>query len=73
MGEELNIEFDKAYEFSSKTNKKLLPDVMLQLYACYKRATKGNNYEQPTGNIELRNAFTFNAWFQLNHLNEDEA
>ncbi len=73
MTKKLNIEFDKAYEFSSKTNKKLPPDVMLQFYAYYKQATKGNNYEQPSGNIELRNAFKLNAWFQLNHLTEDEA
>ncbi len=73
MGELLNIKFEKAYEISSKTDKKLPPDVMLQFYAYYKQATKGNNYEQPSGNIELRNAFKLNAWFQLNHLTEDEA
>ncbi len=73
MDEKLNIEFEKAYEISSKTNKKLPPDVMLKFYAYYKQATKGNNYEQPSGNIELRNAFKLNAWFQLNHLTEDEA
>lgn len=73
MGKKLNIEFDKAYEFSSKTNKKLPPDIMLQFYACYKQATKRNNYEQPSGNIELRNTFKLNAWFQLNYLTEDEA
>jgi acyl-CoA-binding protein len=73
MGDNLNTEFDKAYEISSKTNKKLPPDVMLQFYAYYKQATKGNNYVKPSGNIELRNAFKLNAWFQLNHLTEDEA
>ena len=70
---ELNIEFDKAYEISSSTEIKLPPDLMLQLYAYYKQATKGNNYEQPSGNVELRNAFKLNAWFQLNHLTEEEA
>ena len=70
---ELNIEFAKAYEVSSSTEIKLPPDLMLQLYAYYKQATKGNNYVQPSGNVELRNAFKLNAWFQLNHLTEDEA
>ena len=70
---ELNIEFAKAYEISSSTEIKLPPDLMLQLYAYYKQATKGNNYVQPSGNVELRNAFKLNAWFQLNHLTEDEA
>ena len=73
MSAQLNIEFDEAYEYASKTDKKLPPDIMLQFYAYYKQATKGNNYEQPSGNIELRNAFKLNAWFQLNHLTEDEA
>jgi len=73
MGKELNIEFDKAYEISSSTEIKLPPDLMLQLYAYYKQATKGNNYVQPSGNVELRNAFKLNAWFQLNHLTEEEA
>tara|TARA_R110001583_G_scaffold123082_1_gene274401 strand:+ start:21313 stop:21576 length:264 start_codon:yes stop_codon:yes gene_type:complete len=70
---ELNIEFEKAYEISSSTEIKLPPDLMLQLYAYYKQATKGNNYVQPSGNVELRNAFKLNAWFQLNHLTEEEA
>jgi len=58
---------------SSTTNIKLPPDVMLQFYAYYKQATKGNNYEQSSGTVELRNAFKLNAWFQLGHLSEDEA
>jgi len=70
---ELNINFEKAYEIASKTDIKLPPDVMLQFYAYYKQATKGNNYESPSGDIQLRNAFKLNAWFQLNHLSENEA
>ena len=73
MGKELDQLFDEAYEVSSNTDIKLPPDVMLQFYAYYKQATKGNNYEKPSGNIELRNAFKLNAWFQLNYLTEDEA
>lgn len=73
MKTDIDKKFEEAYEISSKTNRKLPPDVMLQIYAYYKQATKGNNYEEPSGNIELRNAFKLNAWFQLNHLTEDEA
>lgn len=73
MGEELDKAFEKAYEISCNTKIKLPPDVMLQFYAYYKQSTKGNNYEEPSGEIQLRNAFKLNAWFQLNHLSEDEA
>ena len=34
---------------------------------------KGNNYENPSGDVQLRNAFKLNAWFQLSHLTEKEA
>ncbi|MBL4939057.1 MAG: acyl-CoA-binding protein [Lutibacter sp.] len=73
MDNELNAAFEEAYKFSSNTTKKLPPDEMLALYAYYKQATKGNNYEQPSGAIKLRNSFKLNAWFQLSHLTEDEA
>lgn len=73
MAKDLDQLFEEAYEISSNTDIKLPPDVMLQFYAYYKQATKGNNYEEPSGDIELRNAFKLNAWFQLSHLTEDEA
>ena len=73
MGKELDKKFEEAYKMSSTTNIKLPPDVMLQFYAYYKQATKGNNYEEPSGSVEIRNAFKLNAWFQLNHLTEEDA
>ncbi|NLP57605.1 acyl-CoA-binding protein [Lutibacter sp. B1] len=73
MDEQLDIKFQKAYEISSKTDRKLPPDVMLKIYAYYKQATRGNNYSEPSGDEELRNAFKLNAWIQLSHLTEDEA
>lgn len=73
MSNKLNQEFEEAYTFACDTNIKLAPDIMLAFYAYYKQATKGNNYEQPSGNIQLRNSFKLNAWFQLSHLTEDEA
>ena len=73
MDKDLDRAFEEAYKISSETSIKLPPDIMLQFYAYYKQATKGNNYEQPSGKVELRNAFKLNAWFQLSHLTEDEA
>lgn len=73
MSEELDIEFEKAYKISSTTTLKLPPDVMLLLYAYYKQATKGTNYQQPSGDVELKNAFKLNAWFQLSQISEDDA
>lgn len=73
MGDTLNKKFEEAYNIASTTSIKLAPDIMLQIYAYYKQATKGSNYKQPSGNVELRNAFKLNAWFQLNHLTEKQA
>jgi acyl-CoA-binding protein len=73
MDKGLNKAFEEAYEIACNTTVKLPPDVMLQFYAYYKQATKGNNYEEPSGNIQLRNAFKLNAWFQLNHVSEEDA
>ena len=73
MKKDLNIEFKKAYETASNTDIKLPPDVMLQFYAYYKQATKGNNYVESSGEVQLRNAFKLNAWIQLSHFSEDEA
>ncbi|WP_372744769.1 acyl-CoA-binding protein [Lutibacter sp.] len=73
MKSALDKEFEEAYNIAATTKIKLPPDIMLQFYAYYKQALKGNNYEEPSGDIELRNAFKLNAWFQLNHLTEKEA
>lgn len=73
MAKKLDIAFEEAYKISSATIVKLPPDIMLQLYAYYKQATKGSNYEQPSGDVELRNAFKLNAWLQVSQMSEDEA
>lgn len=73
MEKDLNKEFEVAYLKASNTKIKLPPDIMLQFYAYYKQATKGNNYENPSGDVQLRNAFKLNAWFQLSHLSEKKA
>lgn len=74
MAKDLDNAFEEAYLKASSTNKKLPQDVMLQLYATYKKATKGNNYVESSSNgIQLRNAFKLNAWIQLSHLTEGDA
>ena len=73
MKKDLNTRFKEAQKTAIDTDKKLPQDIQLQFYAYYKQATKGNNYVSPSGDVELRNAFKLNAWFQLNHLSEDEA
>lgn len=70
---ELDIEFEKAYQISSTATKKLPQDIMLKIYAYYKQATKGSINNPPQGNLEIKNAFKLNAWFQLNHISEEEA
>ncbi len=73
MKKDLDIKFKKAYKIASETTIKLPPDIMLQFYAYYKQATKGNDYAQSNNDSELRDAFKLNAWIQLSHLNEDDA
>lgn len=52
----------------------LPPDVMLEFYAYYKQATKGDNFSF-NANIQsdVRNTFKFNAWMQLKGINPEEA
>lgn len=71
--ENLDEEFKDAYIKVSTTKVKLPPDIMLQFYAYYKQATKGNRFTQPSGSVQLINAFKINAWFQVNHLTEKES
>jgi acyl-CoA-binding protein len=69
----LDKKFEKAFEVASKMTQKLPPDVMLELYAYYKLATKGKKYMSPSGDDSLRNAFKLNAVFQLKELSEDDS
>jgi len=45
---------------------------MLKLYAYYKQALAGDNFSYD-GNIDVRDAFKFNAWTQLNGMSQEEA
>lgn len=74
MENELDKAFKDAYKMASETTIKLPPDIMLELYAYYKIATRGTNYrESKSTHSELRNAFKMNAWIQSSNLDEDEA
>lgn len=54
--------------------KALPPDVMLEFYAYYKQATKGDNFSF-NANIQsdVRNTFKFNAWMQLRGISPEQA
>ncbi len=53
MNTDLDKKFKAAFLKASASNQKLPPDVMLQLYAYYKQATKGSNYETSDGMVLL--------------------
>lgn len=72
MVPELDIQFQKAFEDLSKLKETLPPDIMLKLYAYYKQGISGDSIQV---NVEpdVRDAFKFNAWMQLNGMSQEEA
>lgn len=72
MRNELNEEFEEAYQKASTTTKKIATDDMLRLYAYYKQATSGTLHQFNTPSDIVR-SFKFNAWQQVRHLSQDEA
>ncbi|KAA3623218.1 MAG: acyl-CoA-binding protein [Flavobacterium sp.] len=68
---DLNIEFQKAVDSINNHTEPFPADVLLRLYAYYKRAT--NDEDRPSGKKPLINAFKTNALFQTQHLSVDEA
>lgn len=72
--ENIDFEFEAAYELASKTIKKIAPDDMLKIYAYYKQATYGSTHIFVSNeNDELIRAFKFNAWQQVRNLTQMEA
>jgi acyl-CoA-binding protein len=67
----LDIEFQKAVDSINNHKDPFPADVLLRLYAYYKRAT--NDEDRPSGGKPLINAFKTNALFQTQHLTHDEA
>lgn len=68
---DLDRDFQKAVESINKHTEPFPADVLLRLYAYYKRAT--NDEDRPSGSKPLINAFKTNALFQTQHLSIDEA
>lgn len=69
---DLDIEFQKAFDSISKLKQAIAPDLMLKFYAYYKQASFGNNFTFNSG-LDVRSAFKFNAWMQLNGMTSEEA
>jgi diazepam-binding inhibitor (GABA receptor modulating acyl-CoA-binding protein) len=76
LSQKYNIDLDKEYKASfdkiSKLKKAVAPDVMLKFYAYYKQANFGNKFSFNSGS-DVRSAFKFNAWMQLNGMSAEEA
>jgi diazepam-binding inhibitor (GABA receptor modulating acyl-CoA-binding protein) len=72
MSKNLNKSFLEAVEKASNMTQKLPQDVMLEFYAHYKQATAGDNFSF-NANHGVRDAFKFNAWYQLKGITSDQA
>ncbi len=68
---ELDIEFKQAVERINAHTEPFPADVLLKLYAYYKKAT--NDYGRPNSRKPLINAFKTNALFQAQDISQDEA
>ena len=69
--EDLDIEFKEAVDRINAYTDPFPADVLLKLYAYYKKAT--NDYGRPSSKKPIINAFKTNALFQLEDITEDEA
>ncbi len=69
--DELNKEFDEAVNRINSHHEPFPADVLLKLYAYYKKAT--NDYGRPGSKKPLINAFKTNALFQAKDISQDEA
>ncbi|THD66369.1 acyl-CoA-binding protein [Robertkochia marina] len=67
----LDREFEKAVEFMNSYHDPLPADLLLRLYAYYKKATRS---EAPPGSRRaIINAFKTNALFQAGQISEKQA
>ncbi|EDM45210.1 valyl-tRNA synthetase [unidentified eubacterium SCB49] len=67
----LDIAFKKAVQSINEHTEPFPADVLLKLYAYYKKAT--NSHDTPEGGKPLISAFKTNALFQTKRLTQDEA
>lgn len=68
---DLDILFNEAVERVNAHTEPFPADILLKLYAYYKKAT--NNFSQPKSKKPIINAFKINALFQAKDISEDEA
>lgn len=68
---ELDKAFDEAVERVNSHTDPFPADLLLRLYAYYKKAT--NNYERPGSRKPIINAFKTNALFQVQNVSPSEA
>lgn len=68
----LDMEFEEAFKIASNLPYLIPQDVMLRLYAFYKKATLGQADNHHSSH-ELIRAFKANAIMQVNHLTKEEA
>lgn len=68
---ELDKTFDEAVDRVNAYNEPFPADILLRLYAYYKKAT--NNYERPGSRKPIINAFKTNALFQVQNVTPSEA
>jgi acyl-CoA-binding protein len=69
--EALNKEFEDCVARINAHGEPFPADILLRLYAYYKKAT--NNYGRPQSKKQIINAFKTNALFQINNITEDQA
>lgn len=71
----LEKRFEIAYQKASTIEQSdLPPDIMLRLYAYYKLAIQDSpKFSTKSHELNVRNAFKFNAWIQLKGISPNEA
>ena len=67
----LDIEFREAVKSINSHEQPFPADILLKLYAYYKKAT--NDYSRPSSSKAIINAFKTNALFQIKDISQDEA
>ena len=69
--EKLDIKFQDAVTRVNAHTEPFPADILLKLYAYYKKAT--NDYGRPSSKKPIINAFKTNALFQAKDINQDQA
>lgn len=69
--EKLDITFKEAVDRINDHTEPFPADLLLRLYAYYKKAT--NDYGRPSSKKQIINAFKTNALFQVEHVSPEEA